>query len=464
MNNNAKRASIILGVFMAVVLIGSTFLQLLNPNSSTVATVAPTQRVDPTFPAPLDTAGITYDEMYLHPSGIFAVAQPTGYAASQPSSQPNIAQINMVNNEALSVIDAFVQNPGTQVTADDLDGYFTEEVLDQSWSNFQNWSETTRRRNGDTLVIDFTVRFSNQDYVARQIARTDGEWIYVTRVLAPSNATNFLITVLENVNNSMTPFKQFAGQPFNWEIYLDPATNIAIRHPAEWLVTNSAPGSPASIAGSNGENLRVETQTGNILNDEAAENWVLSTRPNATILSVAQGESGTYTVAYAYATADGDPMSGFAALMNGENNQLYTANLRFAGENIDLNSYAPTAAAPEAEAEATPDAEATPEAVDPDTAYYESLAVIMSSFGLMPQMTFSADSMPPTATPLPTRTVAPTAEATAESTVEATEAPEAAEEATVEPAEEATAESTVEATEAAEEATVEPTEEATPES
>ncbi len=458
MNNHAKRASIILGVFMAVVLVGSTFLQLLNPNATTPQNVPPTQRIDPTFPPPLDTAGITYDQLYLHPSGIFAVAQPTGFTASNPSSQPNIAQINMVNNEALSVIDAFVQDPGSPVSADDLDGYFTEAILNQSWANFQNWSETTRRSDGDNLVIDFTVRFSNQDFVARQIARTDGEWIYVTRVLAPANATNFLITVLENVSNSMQPFKQFAGQPFNWNIYLDPTTNLAIRHPQSWVVTNSAPGRPASIAGSNGENLRVETANGNLLNDEAAENWVLAARPNATILSVAQGDPGTYKVAYAYTTADGDPLSGLAMLINGENDQLHTANLRFVGENIDLNTFTPGAAAVEAEAtpeaETTPEAEVTPEAVDPDTAYYESLAVIMSSFGLMPQLNLSSDSLPPTATPIPTQAVAPAAEATAESTVEATAEPEA----------EATPAAAEVTEEAPAEATPEPTEEATPES
>ena len=37
---NAKRASVILGVFMAIVLIGSTLLQLVSRNSTTVAACA----------------------------------------------------------------------------------------------------------------------------------------------------------------------------------------------------------------------------------------------------------------------------------------------------------------------------------------------------------------------------------------------------------------------------------------
>jgi hypothetical protein len=440
MNRNARRASIILGVFMAVVLVGSTFLQLLSPGTTTTQTTPPTQRIDPTFPPPLDSASLTFDALYLHPSGIFAVPQPAGFVPSQPSSQLNVAQINMVNQEALAVIDAFVQNPATPINGDTLDTYFTAEVLDQTWSNFQNWTENSRRRDGDDLVIDFSVRFQNQNYVARQRAWTDGEWIYAVRVLAPENATNFLIAALDGVSAGMVPLKQFAGQPFNWVLTFDPISRVGIRHPQDWAVTDSAPGRPASIDGSQGETLRFETQAGNVTDEAGAAAWLETSRPGASVLSIVPitGAYSGFRVAYSTTTVDGDPQSGLAALINVTADTLAVANLRFDGESVDLNAISAQA---QQVAEATPEAESTPEPISAEQAYHEQLALILSSLSVLPPLNLSADSVPPTATPRPTSTTAPTAEATADGTAEATEAATVeAEAATAEP--EATAEAT----------------------
>jgi hypothetical protein len=440
MNSNAKRASIILGVFMAVVLIGSTFLQLVN-RDTTIPVAEPTTALDPTFPAPLDPAGLTFDEYFLHPSAIFAVAQPTGYQVSEPNTQPNIVQVNLVNNDALSVIDTFVQDPAAPFSADDLDTFFNEAVLDQSWANFQNWNETNRRRDGDNLIIDFDVRFQNQDYVARQQAWTDGEWIYVVRVLAPENATQFLVNVLDQVSDSLIPFKQFSGQPFGWNAYFDSATNAVIRHPLTWVVTDSAPGRPSSIAGDNGEALRLETQTGNLADEAAASAWVETNRPGATVLSVepvTRGALAGYAVAYSFTTTDGEPQSGYAVLLNGEDDNLLVANLRFNADAVDLNNPPTSVIVPAAEstAEATaestdvgeglvPPAEAAAQPIDPNAPYYQELAEIMGSFGTLPVINLSADSLPPTPTLQPTRTPTTvpetTAEATAETTAESTD-------------------------------------------
>ncbi len=355
MNNSAKRASIILGVFMAVVLIGSTFLQLFSRETQQAANQPqPTQRVDATFPPPLDPAGTAFESFYLHPSGIFAIAQPTGFTPSQPASRPGIAQINMVNNESLAVIDSFVQDPGVPVSADTLDAYFTADVLDQTWTNFEQWTENSRRRDGEDLLIDFSVRYNRQNYVARQRAWTDGEWIYAVRVLAPDNATDYLVSILDGVRPTLRAFKQYAGQPFDWGLYYDPTSSVGIRHPATWTVTDGAPGRPVSIAGADGEVLRLESQTGAIADEAAARAWVEAARPGASILSVSavEGELSGFRVAYRVTGPDGDPQSGLAVLLGGPEGQLYTANLRFPGEAVDLNTLASSAAAPAAEATA----------------------------------------------------------------------------------------------------------------
>ena len=95
---NAKRASVILGVFMAVILIGSTFLQLISRNTTTTQTVVPTATAVPTFPPPPNTADLDFGTLYLHPTNIFAIAQPTGFDQASPSQQVNLAQVNLVNN------------------------------------------------------------------------------------------------------------------------------------------------------------------------------------------------------------------------------------------------------------------------------------------------------------------------------------------------------------------------------
>lgn len=423
MQSGARRASIILGVFMAVVLIAGVILPLFSQNATTTQTIQPTDAPVPTFPPPIsDFTTISFDEYYLHPTGLFMIAQPTGFDVSQPNSSVTIAQVNMVDQEALSVIDAYVEDAGTAISAADLDARFNEATLDQSWSRFNNWTELSRRMDGDTLVIDFEVILQNMTYVARQRVWTDGEWIYVVRVLAPENATDFLVFLLDQLAGTMQPFKVFVGTPFDWQAYYDHTLSHIIRYPSGWVVADSAPGRPASITGTDGEALRVEAQANtSVADEEAARAWVERQRSGATVLSVApvtRDEVSGFSVAYTFRTADGAPQSGLAVLLNGTDGTLHVANLRFAAEDVDLNvvdTEVVTAAV-----EVTPEAEATVEAPDlqnPDAMIYRNLALSMGTFRLMPPLNLSAASLPE-ATPTPLPTAAPI-EVTAEATPEA---------------------------------------------
>lgn len=438
MQSGARRASIILGVFMAVVLVAGAILPLFTQNQpTTTQTIQPTDAPVPTFPSPIaDFSTLAFDQNYLHPTGLFMIAQPTGFDVSQPNSSVTIAQVNMVDQAALSVIDAYVEDPGGAITTADLDARFNETTLDQSWSRFNNWTELSRRVDGDSLVIDFEVILQNMTYVARQRVWTDGDWIYVVRVLAPENATDFLVYVLDQLSGTMQPFKVFVGTPFDWQSYYDHLLSHIIRYPSGWVVADSAPGRPASITGTSGEVLRVEAYANTSIADEdAARAWVESQRAGATILSAApatRDDVSGFSVAYAYRTADGAPQSGLAVLLNGEDGTLHTANLRFAAEEVDLNAVDITAETPAAEV--TPEAEATAEAetVADSSAQYRYLALSMSTFRLMPPLVLSASSLPQaTPTPLPT---AEPVEVTAEATAEVEAAVEATDEASAEDA------------------------------
>lgn len=384
--SGARRASIILGVFMAIVLIGSALLPLLRQEAAgtTGQTITPTDVPIPTFPAPADPASISFDAKYLHPTGIFEIAQPTGFAVSEPNTQPSLAQVNMINNPAQSVIDAYVEQPSGPITLEELDSHFDETKLNASWARFTNWTESARRIEDDRLIIDFSVVLNRQSYVARQYAWTDGEWIYTVRVLTPDNATETLRYLLDGVSESLTPLKQFAGTPFSWSAYYDAASGHIIRYPEMWTVSDSAEGRIASITGPEGQALRVENRADAQVADEAAARaWVEAERAGATILSVEPVERGGaagFSVAYAFTNADGEAQSGLAVLLNGADGALHAANLRFPGAQVDLNAVSSqvTAAAPQAEATAEPDA------VEDPNAY---LAGVMRTFTLIEPFT-----------------------------------------------------------------------------
>ncbi len=347
MHARARRNLIIIGVVMLVAMGASTIMPLLTRNVRTQANqpeVRPTEAPIPTFPPPIQNLqAISLDQTYFHPSGLFSVAQPEGWDNVQPLTNADTARVTMTNSEALSVLEVSVVQPETPVTnLDELEARYTTEYLRQSWSRYQDERETARRREDDKLVIDFEMTLQRQTYVARQVSWTDGDWIYEVRVVTPENATDTLVYLLNSVVPTLRPNKQFAGTPTDWNAYHDTASEAFIRYPSDWTLEDSAEGRLASIAGSGGETLRVETQPDTTITDEsAAREWVEANLDGAEILSVepvTRGENEGFSVAYTYTDFDGETNSGLAVLLNGEDNALRVANLRFPEAGVDLNS------------------------------------------------------------------------------------------------------------------------------
>jgi len=347
MQSRARRNLIIIGVVMLVAMGSSTILPLLTQNVRTAANqpeIQPTEVPIPTFPPPIDNfAAVSFDQTYFHPSGLFSVAQPTGWDSTQPLTNTDTARVTMTNGAALSVVEVSVVQPETPVTTiDELDARNTTEYLSQSWSRYQNEHETARRREDDKIVIDFEMALQRQNYVARQVAWTDGDWIYEVRVVTPENATDTLVYVLDNIVPTLNPNKQFAGTPTEWNAYHDQTTEAFVRYPADWTLEDSAEGRLASIAGATGEVLRVENQPDMTVADEAAATaWVETNIDDATVVSVepvTRGEAAGFAVAYSYSDLDGEEYSGLAVLLNGADDALQVANLRFPEAGVDLTS------------------------------------------------------------------------------------------------------------------------------
>ncbi len=449
MQNSGKQASIYLGVFLAIVMAAGVVLPLLRQRATTTAAAEPTATVLATFPPPpASFDAIRFDQVYLHPSGIFSIGEPEGWSASEPNKGASIAQVNLINNVQLAVVDSYVEAPATPIQPEELSDHFSEAVINASWANFSRWEETTRKMEDDRLVIDFTVVLQNRTFVARQIAWTDGTWVYVVRVLVPENATDYLRYLLDNFVSSLDPQTEFKGTPLDWSAYYDPTASHIIRFPSEWSVTDSAPGRPTSITSSgDGILLRVESHANTTIADEdAATAYVESERSGIHVTSVqpvTRGLGAGFSVAYTYTTVDGDTQSGLSVLLNGPDGALNTANLRFSADNIDLNSVQLTAASIDAPA-ATAEAGATAEpSTNSDAQAFIALAEVMNTFTIIEPLNLSPDSLPATPTPLPTvapmeATAEATAETTAEATMEATPEAEMTAEMTVEPTPEAT--------------------------
>lgn len=457
MQNNTRRISLVLGIFMLVVLVAGAILPIFQQNVvDTAQRVDPTAQPSPTYPPPVtDFSGIALDQLYLHPTGLFTIAQPTGWTITAPSTQQGVAQVGMNNGSNLSVIDAYIQQPAAAVTtAQQVSDTLTQDVLSATWRQYRRWEETNRRIENDRVVMDFSIDFNRQQYVARQVSWTDGEFIYSVRVVVPENGVELLRYLIDNLPPTMTVNRAVAGVPFDWQAFYDAVSNHIIRYPQGWTVQDNAPGRTTSLAGANGEALRIETRPLTAPLDEAfARNFVTSEQANASVISVqpvTRGTTSGFAVSYTFTTADGEARSGMAQLLDGGNGTVHIANLRFPAPNVDLNSVAaidtaatptsvPTLAPTSTNANngvptATLDPNVVPTTapvptIDPLTRYTEYVS-LLNSFQLTAPINLNPLNLPPTPSPLPTlppsltpTPVTPTATFTATNTPVATNTP-----------------------------------------
>jgi hypothetical protein len=354
----------------------SVLLPTLARNSAQNQQIQPTEVPIPTFPPPIvDLNTIQFDELYLHPSGLFTVAQPTGWFPTEPLTTIDNARVTMSNVNQQSVLQVDVDKPASNgaLTLDDVDARFTSAALASSWSRYNTWKETgARRRENDRLLMDFELTLNKQTFVARQVAWTDGEWIYSVRVVTPENATDELLYVLDKTASTLTPNKEFATTPFDWKAYFDAQDSHIIRFPSNWVLADSAPGKPTSITSGDEIALRVETASGAINDEDAARAWVEDVRPGASILSVepvTRDDGNGFSVAYAFKNIDGESQSGLAVLLNGAEDKLHIANIRFNGADVDLNT-------------------------DAGKEAYGNLASVMSTFTVLPEINLAPATAP----------------------------------------------------------------------
>lgn len=341
-----KRFIVGLGILLSFSMVISLILPLLSQSLPAAEVASATDTPAPTVPAPPDTSTIQFEEQYLHSSGLFTAAVPTGWSVSPTSfSTEGEAQLTLQNPSALSVLEVRVLEPAEGVDLSDVNSLgtqFTDEWLRSSWRQYDSntYDEDTRNVEDDQLIIDFSLSRSGQNYVARQIAYTDGTWIYAVRLVMPSNASETMRYVLENEVASIEPVERFKGEPLAWNAYFDNANKHVIRFPSTWAISDSADGVPASISGDSVQ-MRIETTTG-IDSSDAASGYVAGLRTGVEVQSVEEVEQyglNGYRVAYLVPTLDGPTQSGVALILNDESGVAHVANaLLLDSQDADLNT------------------------------------------------------------------------------------------------------------------------------
>lgn len=317
-----QRITLFLGIFLSFGMVAGLVTPLLLNNQNIAQPQSRATDVPPpTQPAPPDIASISFDTTYLHPSGLFTAAIPTNYVLTNEFNSSGEAQVTMENPASLSVMEIRVIRPVEGVsleTAEGLSSQFTREWLGSSWNRYSSWSEDARRVDGDQFIIDFSLERGGQDYVARQVAFTDGTWIYSLRVVSPSNASDVMQYVLENEVESFQTIDRYIGERLEWTGYFDDVNNHLLRFPSEWAVVDGSDGVPASVAGNNVQ-MRIEATGTTIDTADVASAYVAGLRSTITVLSVEAveqyGNSG-FRVAYTQSTVDGESQSGAVLIIN----------------------------------------------------------------------------------------------------------------------------------------------------
>jgi hypothetical protein len=336
------------GIGMALLMGITLILPAITPNTTTIQ---PADQIEPTDPPPpptlpppvTDFSGITFDQDYLHPSGLFSIGIPTGWFTGSPTTSVSNATATLNNPTISSVIEVSVQQPEPPIaSADELSALFTTTTLQASWRNFATWDELSRRVENNRVLIDYTVQDRNQArYIAQDSIWFDKDWVYRTRVIVPANMSALLNFMIDAVTTHIKPNTQFEGTALNWQAFFDTINHHILRYPPTWRLTDTLPGQPTSFEGNDGTVVRVEATDGTVADADAASDTVQSFRSGIEITSVDEtsrnGGDG-FSVAYSYTDPDGESYSGLAILLNGEDGKLHIADALVPVGGLDLNN------------------------------------------------------------------------------------------------------------------------------
>lgn len=343
MNRTTKTFTYIIGIVMSVAMVGSLILPMLSgqiAQGELEAEPEPTPWPNPTLPAPPDTSAITFESQYLHSSGLFSFGAPTGWSPTAGSNTRDELRANLSNGALQSIVEVRLsENYSGIADPDALSDFLDRTWLNHTWSGYSTWDETSRKITAEGRVqIDFNLSRGRSHLIARQESWLEDGDIYSVRVVMAENAPRELKFILKGVSSGIQRLPIYAGAPFGWNAYFDNLDKHIVRYPAEWEVTDAAPGLPATIVGDD-VTFVVATYDVAIDSEDAAADWIEERRPGAEARSVEAVEVDAapgYKVSYRFTSLDGDVASGLLIMLNGSDNRLHVANVRVTEIDQDL--------------------------------------------------------------------------------------------------------------------------------
>lgn len=344
---------IVLGVVLIFIFVITLFA---TPNTATspvsvddddlansISTAAPAEITIPT-PNP-DGPQLEYGEPLVQSSGMFQVTLPTGWIAERNNYEPEIprARITSRNAARLSVIDVMLQfgvnYPSHQVLADN---FFDESYFFTAWQEYDGFSETNRSV-GDTVTIDFDLIAEGVNYLGRQIAWLDGDWLHMLRLIVPDNNPPLLEALSETMPQTFISYVDQRGQSYSLTAYADRSQRLLLRYQG-WRFVSGGFGTPVVLEDPvSGARLAVRTVADTMLESlEAAEAYVTEElRPGVETQSAQVTTrifATGYYVSYQDQDSDGNTIAGLVALLNDDAGTLYIAEIRVQAAETDLLS------------------------------------------------------------------------------------------------------------------------------
>ena len=314
------------------------------PDIDALPTPEPAPLVAPT-PEPGGPV-LTFGAPSVQANGLFQVRVPGGWFPSSNAYDASIprARMSFNNPQRLSVIDVLIQfgvnYPSNEALSDE---FLTEAFFLGAWSDYGASSETGRTV-GDTVIVDFDLVADNLDFLGRQIAWLDGDWLHMVRIIVPNNNPPLLETLSETVTPSLVSFQADQRDlPPTLAAYVDVAQGFLVRH-SNWRQVSGGAGGPAVLENQASQGhllLRVVDETPLESLDDAEAFITGTLRPDAEILSSQVTErqfAEGFLLSYADRDADGNSIAGAVALLNGDDDRLLVAEVRITARDLDLLS------------------------------------------------------------------------------------------------------------------------------
>ncbi|MCC7207793.1 MAG: hypothetical protein IT323_10825, partial [Anaerolineae bacterium] len=212
--------------------------------------------------------------------------------------------------------------------------YYTPELLSGAWAQYTGgWRELDRRVDGDALIINFELSFSDQTYLGRQISSLDGEWLKVLRIVTPNNNPDLLDRLSDRLRAEFTLWRSSLAAPLDWKTIAD--SGYLIRYPTDWTQVSGGVGRPYTVSGLvDGVRYRLTTRAESsapLQVEEQVRTWLQNALPRAqaqTIQPFSSGDAAGWQASYQDVDADGNRRNGLVLLLNGPDEALLVAILQ----------------------------------------------------------------------------------------------------------------------------------------